>query len=58
MENLPLILVVEDDQLLQSLVEEGLTEGGYEVVIASSGEDAVALLNVSEGKYRALYQTS
>jgi DNA-binding response OmpR family regulator len=53
-ENLPLILVVEDDQLLQSLVEESLTEGGYEVVIASSGEDAVALLNASEGKYRAL----
>lgn len=54
MENLPLIPVVEDDQLLQSLVEESLAEGGYEVVIASSGEDAVALLNASEGKYRAL----
>lgn len=54
MENLPLILVVEDDQLLQSLVEETLTEGGYEVVIASSGEDAAGLLNASKGKYRAL----
>ena len=53
-ENLPLILVVEDDQLLQSLVEESLTEGGYEVVIASSGEEAVALLNAPEGGYRAL----
>ena len=53
-ENLPLILAVEDDQLLQSLVEESLTEGGYEVAIASSGEHAVELLNASGGKYRAL----
>lgn len=54
MDNLPVILVVEDDQLLQSLVEESLADGGFDVVIAASGENAVELLNASEGKYRAL----
>jgi DNA-binding response OmpR family regulator len=53
-DNLPVILVVEDDQLLQSLVEESLADGGFDVVIAASGENAVELLNASEGKYRAL----
>ncbi len=49
-----IILVVEDDQLIQSIVEETLSEGGFEIVIASSGENAVELLNASDGKYRAL----
>ena len=54
MANLPLILVVEDDQLVQSVVEDCLSEGGYEAVIASSGENAVELLDAAEGKYRAI----
>ncbi len=54
MENLPIILVVEDDHLIQSIVEEALTDGGFEIVIASSGEQAVELLDSSEGKFRAL----
>ena len=54
MENLIVILVVEDDQLVQSVVEESLTDGGFETVIASSGENAVELLDASDGKYRAL----
>jgi DNA-binding response OmpR family regulator len=52
--NLPIILVVEDDQLIQSVVEESLIEGGFDIVIASSGENAVELLDASEGNYRAL----
>jgi DNA-binding response OmpR family regulator len=47
-------LVVEDDQLIQGVVEESLADGGFEIVIASSGENAVELLDASEGKYRAL----
>ena len=54
MENLLVILVVEDDQLIQSFVEETLTDGGFEIVIASSGENAVELLDASERKFRAL----
>ena len=34
--------------------EEALAEGGFEIVIASSGEDAVKMLDASDGKYRAL----
>ena len=54
MNSLPIILVVEDDHLIQSVVEEILTEGGFEMVIASSGEQGVELLDKADGKYRAL----
>jgi DNA-binding response OmpR family regulator len=53
-ENRVVVLVVEDDQLIRSMVEETLAEGGFEAALASSGEDAVALLDASGGKYRAL----
>lgn len=49
-----LILVVEDDQAVQSLVEEALSDGGFEPAIASSGEEAVTLLKEGKSKYRAL----
>jgi DNA-binding response OmpR family regulator len=49
----PVILVVEDDHLVQSIVEDALTDGGFEIVIASSGEQAVELL-AADGKCRAL----
>ena len=54
MDNIPVILVVEDDHLIQSVVEDSLTEGGFDVVIASSGENALELLDASAGKFRAL----
>jgi len=38
------ILVVEDDKYHQLLLQEELTEEGHEVVLARSGEDALALL--------------
>ncbi|MET4016303.1 response regulator [Bradyrhizobium japonicum] len=44
-QTLPTILLVEDDQLIQSMVEEALREGGFEVSIFASGEEAVAALN-------------
>jgi DNA-binding response OmpR family regulator len=53
-ENQIVVLVVEDDQLVQGVVEDCLSEGGFGVVIASSGENAVELLDAAEGKYRAL----
>jgi DNA-binding response OmpR family regulator len=48
------ILVVEDDQLIQSLVEEALSDGGFEPAMVASGEKAVTLLKGHKGKYRAL----
>jgi DNA-binding response OmpR family regulator len=53
-ENQMVVLIVEDDQLVQGVVEDCLSEGGFEVVIATSGENAIELLDASEGKYRAL----
>jgi DNA-binding response OmpR family regulator len=54
MRSLPIILVVEDEYLIQSIVEEALSEGGFEVVIASSGEQAIEVLDGADGKFRAL----
>jgi CheY-like chemotaxis protein len=54
MQGLPTILVVEDDNLIQSVVEETLKEGGFEIDIASSGRQAIELLDSAGGKYRAL----
>ena len=51
---LTIILVVEDDALLQSLVEETLSDGGFEIAIVASGEEAVTLLRGHKGSYRAV----
>jgi len=48
------ILVVEDDQLIRTVVEETLDGGGFKPALAASGEEAVALLKHPDGKYRAL----
>ena len=53
-QELPTILVVEDDQLVQGMVEESLADGGFDVAIAASGEEAVALLKTKATSYRAL----
>ena len=50
----PGILVVEDDALLHEMIEEALTEGGFEVAIAPSGEEALTLLARLKDKYVAL----
>jgi len=51
---LPTILVVEDDQLIQGFVEDALSEGGFEVAFAASGEEAATLLIGNKGQYQAL----
>jgi CheY-like chemotaxis protein len=48
------ILVVEDETLIQDLVHEALAEGGFETESATSGEEAIALLQQGSTKYRAL----
>jgi DNA-binding response OmpR family regulator len=54
LEDQPVILVVEDDYEIQIIVEDALTEGGFEPAIAPSGEEAVTLLKGNRGTYRAL----
>jgi DNA-binding response OmpR family regulator len=49
-----MVLVVEDDHEIQIIVEDALTEGGFEPAIAPSGEEAVTLLKGNKGNYRAL----
>ena len=48
------ILVIEDDPPIQGIVEEALSDGGFEPAIAPSGEEAVTLLKGNKNKYRAL----
>jgi hypothetical protein len=38
------ILVVEDDQLVQNIVEEALSDGGFASALTASGEEAITLL--------------
>jgi CheY-like chemotaxis protein len=54
MQGLPRILVVEDDDLIQSVVQETLEDGGFEIHIASSAKQAVEKLDGAGGKYRVL----
>jgi CheY-like chemotaxis protein len=52
--DLLVVLVVEDDPLIQTVIDEALREGGYEPAIVASGEEAVTLLQGNRGHYRAL----
>jgi DNA-binding response OmpR family regulator len=54
MTDLLVIMVVEDDRHIQNLVEEALSDGGFEAAIAGSGEEAVTLLKGNRSHYRAL----
>ena len=54
MEEALVILVIEDDQSIQGIIEEALTDGGFEPAIAASGEEAVTLLRGGQTNYRAL----
>jgi CheY-like chemotaxis protein len=48
------VLVVEDDQLIQAMVEDALSDGGFESAITGSGEEAITLLQGDKSKFRAV----
>ena len=54
MTELPTILVIEDEDVIQLLVEDALTEGGFVVEIVASGEEALQLFGASGKEYKAL----
>src|SRR6201999_37597 len=54
LDDVVVILVVEDDQAIQSVIEESLTDGGFEITIASSGEQAIELLGAANPQFRAI----
>jgi len=49
-----LVLLVEDDTLIEEWLEHILERAGFTVVKASSGNEAIALLNVNDLNFRAL----
>jgi DNA-binding response OmpR family regulator len=51
---LPVILVVEDEELLVEIVHDALKEGGFDVTTVASGEQAVAMIESGVVKYSAL----
>ena len=54
LQELPIVLVIEDDKDLQGMLEDGLRDGEFEPAIAASGEEAVTLLKAFRSKYSAL----
>jgi DNA-binding response OmpR family regulator len=54
LQDLLIVLVVEDDPSILSIVEAALADGGFEAVVSSSGEEALTLLKGSRRKCRAL----
>jgi DNA-binding response OmpR family regulator len=51
---LPVILVVEDEEPLQGIVHDALKDGGFDLVTTASGEEALTLFESGVVKYAAL----
>ncbi len=54
MAELPVILVVEDEEPLQGIVHDALKDGGFDLVTTASGEEALTLFQSGVVKYAAL----
>lgn len=54
METTVRVFVVEDDFIIQETLQVALQNGGYEVATASSGEEAVAMLEAEAPNIRVL----
>ena len=54
MQNVPIILVVEDEEPLQEIVHDALKEGGFDLTTVASGQEAVAMIESGVVKYSAL----
>jgi DNA-binding response OmpR family regulator len=54
LEGVPVILVVEDEELLGEIVYDALKEGGFDLTTVASGEEAVAMIESGVVKYSAL----
>jgi DNA-binding response OmpR family regulator len=54
LDELPVILVVEDEDALQDFVKDALTGAGFDFTVSSSGEEGLALLKSGAVRYRAL----
>ncbi|OAF13935.1 transcriptional regulator [Bradyrhizobium neotropicale] len=52
--NLPVVLVVEDEELLQDIVHDALKEGGFDLTAVASGHEAVTMIDSGVVVYSAL----
>ncbi len=48
------ILLVEDEHLIRMNLEEELTEAGFQLVVATDGEEAIAQLDADATRFRAV----
>ena len=54
MGNVPVVLVVEDEELLQEIVHDALKEGGFDLTMVASGQEAMAMIESGAVKFSAL----
>ncbi len=54
MQELPVVLVVEDDEPLQDIIRDALADGGFDFVMIATGEEALTLLKSGVVRYGAL----
>ena len=54
MDELPIILVVEDDEPIQDIIKDALTDAGFDLTVSASGDEALTLLGSGVVRYRAL----
>ena len=54
MKNVPVVLVVEDEKLLQEIAHDALKEGGFDLTTVASGQEAVVMIESGVVKYSAL----
>jgi DNA-binding response OmpR family regulator len=54
LEDIPSILIVEDEMLILHLMESTLEEGGFKVSLAPSGERAIQMLDAQNPAFRAV----
>lgn len=51
---LPIVLVIEDEDAILAVVEDALEDGGFQIATAKTGEEAITLLKGGLLPYRAL----
>jgi CheY-like chemotaxis protein len=54
MDELPVVLVVEDEEPLRDVIYDALKEGGFDVMTVGSRDEAVTMLKSGVVKYKAL----
>ncbi|OKO83091.1 response regulator [Bradyrhizobium sp. AS23.2] len=54
MPDLPIVLVVEEEEPLQEMIHDALTEGGFDLTTVASGQEAVSMIESGVLKFSAL----